>query len=255
MSNGTHRSKSKPPSKPGAQRPAGSAASARRQRPTRPAPARSRRGKTGVPTGAKVTGFVVLSALLLLGGIFFINNSKSTSKGGSGKYAFQVGDPGPGAQAPPIQLPSSSGGTFDLGAARGKTVLLYFQEGLGCQPCWDQLTDIERQQSQFQALGISQVVSITTDPLDAIKQKVADERITTPVLSDPDLRVSQTYHANQYGMMGTSRDGHTFIAVGPDGRIRWRADYGGSPNYTMSLPSQNLLADLRKGLGQAQPAP
>ncbi len=98
------------------------------------------------------------------------------------------------------------------------------------------------------------MVSITSDPLDAIRQKVADERIATPVLSDPDLRVSQTYHANQYGMMGQSRDGHTFIVVGPDGRIRWRADYGGSPNYTMFVPSQNLLADLRKGLGQPQPA-
>ena len=79
--------------------------------------------------------------------------------------------------------------------------------------------------------------------------------ISSPVLSDPNLTVSQAYAANQYGMMGTSRDGHTFIVVGPDGKILWRADYGGSPNYTMFVPSQNLLADLRKGLGQAQPAP
>ena len=30
-------------------------------------------------------------------------------------------------------------------------------------------------------------------------------------------------------MMGDMRDGHSFVLVGPDGVIRWRADYGGSP--------------------------
>ena len=91
-------------------------------------------------------------------------------------------------------------------------------------------------------------MSVTTDPLDALKQKVADEGLSIPVLSDTGLIVSQVYNANSYGMMGTSRDGHTFIVVGPDGRIRWRADYGGSPNYTMYVPVSNLLADIRTGL-------
>jgi peroxiredoxin Q/BCP len=70
----------------------------------------------------------------------------------------------------------------------------------------------------------------------------------TPVLSDPDLAVSRAYHANDYGMMGTRRDGHTFIVVGPDGRIQWRADYGGAPAYTMYVPVDVLVADLRRGL-------
>ena len=47
-------------------------------------------------------------------------------------------------------------------------------------------------------------------------------------------------------MMDTSADGHTFILVGPDGHIRWRADYGGAPNYTMYVPVDRLLADLAK---------
>lgn len=71
--------------------------------------------------------------------------------------------------------------------------------------------------------------------------------LTTPVLSDPDLAVSKTYDANSYGMMGTSRDGHTFILVGPDGTIRWRADYGGAPDYTMYVTVNKLLADLKAG--------
>ncbi len=207
------------------------------------------RKRRGLRTGLLVA-IIVGVAVLALGVIFFLNNQggSSAGTGQAGQYAFQVGSPGPGAQAPAIQLPSTAGGTFDLASQRGKTVLLYFQEGLTCQPCWDQLKDIQSQIGNFHALGIDTIVSITTDPLNALQQKVADEGLTIPVLSDPQLAVSRAYTANGYGMMGSSRDGHTFIAVGPDGRIRWRADYGGSPNYTMYVPVSNLIADIRAGL-------
>jgi peroxiredoxin Q/BCP len=49
-------------------------------------------------------------------------------------------------------------------------------------------------------------------------------------------------------MMGRMHSGHTFIVVDEDGIIRWRADYGGAPDYTMYLPVRNLLADLQVGL-------
>lgn len=52
-----------------------------------------------------------------------------------------------------------------------------------------------------------------------------------------------------YGMMAGSADGHTFLLVGPDGRIRWRADYGGPPDYTMYIPVSNLIADIKAGMG------
>ena len=198
-----------------------------------------------------IAAVVVGGAIIVLGVIFFLNTAGGSSAGTSslaGQYAFQVGHPGPGEQAPSITLPSTAGGTFDLAAMRGKTVLLYFQEGLTCQPCWDQLKDIQSNINQFQALGIDQVVSITTDPLNALQQKVADEGLTIPVLSDPSLAVSSAYTANGYGMMGASRDGHTFIVVGPDGLIKWRADYGGAPKYTMYVPVPNLVADMRAGL-------
>lgn len=113
-----------------------------------------------------------------------------------------------------------------------------------CQPCWDQLTDIQANLDKYKAMGITRVLSITTDPLDAIRQKVTDQRITIPVAADPDLAVSSAYQANQYGMMARSRDGHSFILVGPDGRIRWRAAVVGSPNYTMYVPSPSLRAGL-----------
>ena len=188
------------------------------------------------------------AAVLVLGALVAIFLAARSGKSGAGAYAFQVGTPGPGQIAPPIQLQSTTGGTFQLSGSRGKTVLLYFQEGLTCQPCWDQLKAIEQDLPRFQAMGIDEVVTITSDPLGALKQKASDEGLTTPILSDPNLAVSATYHANSYGMMGNSRDGHTFIVVGPDGVIRWRADYGGPPNFTMYLPVDVLLGDIQQGL-------
>jgi len=165
-----------------------------------------------------------------------------------GKGGYAIGSPGIGQAAPGFSLASSTGGTLSLAQFKGKAVLLYFQEGLTCQPCWDQLTDIQNNAAKLKAAGIDQVVSITTDPANLIVQKTTDMHLSTPVLSDPNLTVSAAYHANDYGMMGSSRDGHSFVVVGPNGRIRWRADYGGAPNYTMYVPVSSLLADIRKGL-------
>src|SRR5437016_7549033 len=158
--------------------------------------ARRRRG-----LGPGIIAMIVVGvAIIALGVIFFLNNQggSSAGTGQAGQYAFQVGSPGPGAQAPAIQLPSTAGGTFDLASMRGKTVLLYFQEGLTCQPCWDQLKDIQSHSSDFHALGIDTIVSITTDPLDGLKQKVADEGLSIPVLSDRVLVFSRAYTANDY---------------------------------------------------------
>jgi len=200
-------------------------------------------GKAKAPATSRLSTkaiAIICVAVLALGAIYW-NNTRSTA----GKYRFQVGAPAPGQLAPPIRL-----GTFNLADQRGKTVLLYFQEGLTCQPCWDQIKDVENNLDSFRALGIDLIVSITTDPADLLVKKSAAERINTPVLSDPDMSVSRAYNTNKYGMMGDARNGHSFIVVGPDSRIRWRADYGGAPDYTMFVPAKSLVADLRRGLGK-----
>ena len=61
--------------------------------------------------------------------------------------------------------------------------------------------------------------------------------------------MSAAYDALSYGMMRGSTPGHTFVLVGADGVIRWRADYGGPPDYTMYVPNETLLAELRTVLG------
>ncbi len=68
------------------------------------------------------------------------------------------------------------------------------------------------------------------------------------MLADSNEDVSVAYTANKYGMMDDQMDGHSFIVVGKDGAIEWRADYGGSPKYIMYLPVPRLVSDIRKGL-------
>lgn len=208
----------------------------------------------GVAAAAVIAGLYAISAVGGSGSGASKAGADAQSRGSG--YRYSVGLPGPGDPAPPIELASTTGKTFDLATYKGKEdVLLYFQEGLMCQPCWDQIVAIERELPKFKALGMGRIVSITGDPLNLIEQKVGDEGIRSLVLSDPGWTVSDRYDARSYGMMGDSMAGHSFILVGKDGKIAWRADYGGSPDYTMFVPPDALLADLRQGLKQVkQPA-
>jgi peroxiredoxin len=210
--------------------------------PRKPTPARPGRRRW-------VSTAIVVAILLALGGLYltFRSNTTSTSGASSGGKTYQVGTPGIGAPAILFTLPSASGKPVSLSDYHGKTVLLYFHEGLGCQPCWDQIRDLQKNTAALRAAGVDNVVSITSGPRDLIAQKMNDDKLTATSLADTDLSVSKRYNANKYGMMGTDRDGHTFILVGPDGRIQWRADYGGAPRYTMYVAVNRLLNDLKAG--------
>lgn len=191
----------------------------------------------------------------VVGVLFLVYRSQDDPKltektGGSGQYVYQVGNPSPGEQAIDFTLPSTRGGEVGLSDYAGKTVLTYWHEGLGCQPCWDQIRDLEQSHEQLVAAGIDEFVSITSGPVDLIEQKMTDDGLDSVALADTNLEVSRKYEMNKFGMMGDSRDGHTFLLIGPDGEIQWRADYGGAPNYTMYIPVENLLADLDEGRQQ-----
>ena len=164
---------------------------------------------------------------------------------------YDVGKPGVGEKAPDFGLPTVGGGTFRLSEHLGKNVLLYFHEGLMCAPCWRQIDDIEADLAKFRALGVDEIAAISIDPADAQQQRAQLRGISFPVLADADLAVSGLYDALSYGMMGGTRPGHTFILVGPDGNIRWRADYGGPPDFTMYVPNTTVLAELQRAMAGA----
>ena len=217
---------------------------------TRPTAARRKPDKR--PTGRSPVGrppsrgwvWAAIAAVGVIGVLFVVFRS---SQSRAGHTSYQVGSPGVGQAAPGMSLPASTGRQISLQSLHGKTVLLYFQEGVGCEPCWKQIKDLEASSAAVRAAGNEKVISITTQPVNLLRQKARDEAITTPILADTRLAVSKAYQANRYGMMGDSMDGHSFILVGPDGTIRWRADYGGPPKYTMYVPVKQLLADLKAG--------
>ena len=190
---------------------------------------------------------VAVIVVLMVAGLYIVFRSNAAGSNTAGAPTYQSGQPGIGQAAPEFTLPSTAGGTVSLAAYRGKTVLLYFHEGLGCQPCWDQIRDLRADAAALKAAGVDQLLTITSGPKDLIAQQMSDDKLTAIALADTDLAVSRSYNANQFGMMGTDRDGHTFILVGPDGRIQWRADYGGAPKFTMYVPPKQLLADLAAG--------
>lgn len=241
-----------PKAKAAAERSRGADRRARRAPVMRPAPWRVR---------LKRGAWALLAILIVAGGLYALTNtrqgtgvgaagSSGAGRGGSGEYVYQIGSPGLGMDALPLDLPSTAGGTFSLASYKNNgPVLLYFQEGLTCQPCWDQLKAIQADAAKFQALGINTIITVTTDPLDLIRQKLKDDGITLPVLSDVGARASSAWNTNRYQMqhMG-ERNGHSFILVGVDGRIRWRADYGGAPNYTMFVPTDTVLSQMREGM-------
>lgn len=201
-------------------------------------------GQAAWRRGWIISAALVAVLIVSLYVVFQSSPGKHGATAGASGFKHVAGQPGAGSAAPTFTLASGTGGQVSLTDFRGKNVLLYFQEGLSCQPCWDQIKDLEHNQAALKSAGVDAVLSITTDPANLIDQKVTDEMLTTPVLSDPSLQVSQAYNANHYGMMGEMRDGHSFILVGPDGTIHWRADYGGKPNYTMFLPTAKILTDL-----------
>lgn len=223
-------------------RPAGENHRTRGRQPLRDL--RRLRGAASIHRGWFIVTAVI--AVFAVAGLYVIHQNshdKHTASAGGG-FKHVEGQPGKGSTAPAFTLTSATGQQVSLSDFRGKNVLLYFQEGLMCEPCWTQIKDLEQNKTALQTAGIDAVVSITTDPASQLSRKVRDEKLSTPVLSDQTMHVSRAYSANQYGMMGDARDGHSLVLVGPNGTISWRADYGGAPDYTMFLPTQQILADL-----------
>ena len=190
-----------------------------------------------------VTAVASVAALAVLFGIYVSAAPSNDAPPTAGKINYITAEPVSGP-APQMQLPSAQGSRFDLADLRGESVLLYFQEGLMCQACWTQLRDLERAEAELEAAGIDKLVNVTTDPVDLLARKVKDEGFSTTTVSDRTGEVSREFGALGVGMMGGGMNGHSFVLIGPDGQIQWRADYGGAPDYTMYVPVPQLLADL-----------
>lgn len=188
-----------------------------------------------------LAGFAI--AALVLGYSIYAVNLKADPT-----IQFETAKPGKGDVAPDLTLPSVAGGTFSLSQYRGKkNVLLYFQEGVGCDSCWKQIQDFQAKPDFFSQREL-EVISITVDSVDAIKPVMQQFSLTLPVLSDAGLSVSRTYNMLGSGMHPGTRPAHSFVLVNKEGKILWRADYGGPPRNAMYVPEQEVLDAVAQAL-------
>jgi peroxiredoxin Q/BCP len=146
--------------------------------------------------------------------------------------------------APDFTLRATNGTTFTLFAYRGKSnVLLLFNEGLSCQPCLQQMHDLDGLNSQFSGMNVL-VVSITPDNLGQLQNWASSYGPQYGlVLSDANQVAFNLYHP--VGSGGTMMT-HTFILVNKSGAIVWRQDYGPG---TMYVENSEIMADVKNALG------
>jgi peroxiredoxin len=151
---------------------------------------------------------------------------------------------GVGSAAPNFTLQDVSGDTFTLSSYQGKSnILLLFNEGLSCQPCLQQMHDLDGLNGQFSGMNVL-VVSVTPNNLDQLRNWM---RASGPqygkVLSDPGLVAFNLYQPTG---TGESMMTHTFVLINKAGMVVWRHDYGPSSMY---VANTEILASAKKALG------
>ncbi len=149
--------------------------------------------------------------------------------------------------APLFTLPTVAGDEFSLTEHRGQhNILLFFNEGLGCAPCLDQVVDLDEKWESFEALDVK-LVSIMVDPMDALAAEARDRGMTSIVASDEDKSVSIAYDALEFSMHPGIKPGHSFMLVNKSGRIIWRWDWIGH-GQPMYVEVDDIYEDVAKRL-------
>jgi peroxiredoxin len=154
-----------------------------------------------------------------------------------------------GSVAPDFTLHTTAGGAFTLSDYKGKSnVLLFFNEGLACSPCLQQMQGLDQLNSQFASMNLV-VASITTDGMGNLASWASTSGPKdSVVLSDQSLTVSRAYDMMTSSMHPGMVDGHSFVIVNPQGIVVWRKDY--YPDYnSMYVPNDQLLSDIKKAMG------
>ena len=142
--------------------------------------------------------------------------------------------------APDFTLTDTSGAEHTLADHRGENVLLYFNEGAGCQSCIVQMGEIEKQAQAF----ADEDVTVLPIVMNTREQILADMRLNgvkTPFLLD-DGTVSDAYGTLGKGMHA-GVPGHSFVLIDDEGQQRWYGEYP-----AMWLEPTELLAEIRNRL-------
>ena len=208
------------PAHPGSaatRRPAGAAS-------TRPAPVARRRAALLWAGTLVVLAGLVTAALL-------------TTGAGSGTAQSSVV-----RRAPAFTLPDTSGKTVSLASYHGRDVVLYFNEGAGCDACFYQMREFEQHATALARADIT-IVPIVMNPARQIRPELAAFGLHTPYLTDTTGSVSRAYRVLGKGMH-PGLPGHGFVLIDARGRERWYGEYP-----SMYLPASGLIQQVKAHLG------
>ena len=134
--------------------------------------------------------------------------------------------------ATPFTMPMSDGSTVSLSDYAGGPVILYFNEGAGCDSCLMQMAAIE-QEPGFAEAGI-EILPIVMNPAEVINAERHRLGVEAEFALD-DGTVSDAYGTLGQGMHA-GLPGHGFVLIDAEGTQLW---YGNYPS--MWLDPKDLL--------------
>ncbi len=198
---------------------------------------------------------IVIVAVVVLGLGYFLVKSSPQNTNQASTVDNMHGSPGApnteqlnslvGKPMPDIQLSDKDGKVITVADFKGKTTVLFFNEGLMCYPaCWNQMASFGSDQ-RFNSDQI-QAISVVTDS--AKDWQTAEARM--PQLAKATTMFDANASASrQLGMLTTnssmhkgSLPGHTYVLVDKDGIVRYVFD---DPNMAMA---NDMLFDKIGGL-------
>lgn len=162
-----------------------------------------------------------------------------------------------GGEAPNFSLPATTGETITLSEFKGKkNVLIYFHEGLSCDPCMQQVPELEKSLDEFEKLNIEVLAISGVDNVDQLKQSLDRFGIKKiPLLSYTPANTEVDYDLTRFSMGMGRRAGHTFILVDKNGKIVWRKDYWPARGHmvaggTMFVEAKEIVGEVNNALSK-----
>ena len=165
-----------------------------------------------------ITSLIAIAIVII--GVAMINANQASEQK---QKAVITADDLIGEPLPDIQLKDKDGNTYDLANLRGKSVVLFFNEGLMCYPaCWNQIASFgaDARFNSEDRLALSVVVDSSQNWRKAIEKMPDLAKATT-------LFDAEAVSSKQLGILslGSSMHvgqlpGHTYILLDKQGIVR-----------------------------------
>ena len=173
---------------------------------------------------------ILIIVIVIVGGIMYaVGKGQSSSVSQSGAPVREIVDMNSllNQPAPDFTLTDKNGTAVKLSDLRGKTVVLFFNEGLMCYPaCWSQMSQLSSDSRLNTASVESYSIVIDAAPNWGPAVTKMPELAQAKVLYDTDSIVSK-----EYGMLKTTSSmhygvypGHSYVVIDPQGVVKYIFD-------------------------------